>query len=101
MKDLCVPVPNFGENEIADIEVRVGDKKIQYSFRVESFPGEVEDELSVARDSVSASLARISRLKRSIESYDKDWELIQIFTPSENAQHIQVLYRKRRDRFNR
>jgi len=55
----------------------------------------VQDELSIADDDVSASLARIYRLKRSIESYDKDWELIQIFTPSENAQHIQVLYRKK------
>ena len=97
MRDLCVPVPDFGENEIADIELRVGDKKIQYSFRVESFPWEVENELSVADDDVSASLARIYRLKRSIESYDKDWELIQIFTPNENAQHIQVLYRKKQE----
>ena len=95
MKDLCIPVPDFAEDEIAEIELRVGGKKIQYSFRVESFPWEVEDELSVTDDDVSASLARIYRLKRSIESYDRDWELIQIFTPSENAQHIQVLYRKR------
>ena len=95
MKDLCVPIPNFGENEIADIELRVGDQKISYSFRVESFPWEVEDELSVSDDDVSASLARIYRLKRSIEGYDQDWELIQIFTPNDNAKHIQVLYRKR------
>jgi len=95
MKDLCVPIPNFGEDEIADIELRVGDKKISYSFRVESFPWEVEDELSVANDDVSASLARIYRLKRSIEGYDKDWELIQIFTPNDEARYIQVLYRKR------
>jgi hypothetical protein len=95
MKDLCVPIPDFGEDEIADIELRVGDEKISYSFRVESFPWEVEDELSVSNDDVSASLARIYRLKRSIEGYDKDWELIQIFTPNDNARHIQVLYRKR------
>ena len=95
MKDLCVPIPNFGEDEIADIELRVGDQKISYSFRVESFPWEVEDELSVTNDDVSASLARIYRLKRSIEGYDKNWELIQIFTPNDNARHIQVLYRRR------
>lgn len=95
MKDLCVPIPNFGEDEIADIELRVGNEKISYSFRVESFAWEVEDELSVANDDVSASLARIYRLKRAIEGYDKNWELIQIFTPSDNATHIQVLYRRR------
>ena len=95
MKDLCVPIPNFGEDEIADIELRVGDKKMSYSFRVESFPWQVDDELSVTNDDVSASLARIYRLKRSIEGYDKNWELIQIFTPNDNARHIQVLYRRR------
>ena len=62
---------------------------------MESFPWEVEDELSIADDDVSASLARIYRLKRAIEGYDKDWELIQIYTPLENARYIQVLYRKR------
>jgi hypothetical protein len=97
MKDLCLPIPDFSEDEIADIELRVGGRKIQYSFRVESFPWEVEDELSINEDDISASLARIYRLKRSIQSYDKDWELIQIYTPSENAQHIQVLYRRKRE----
>jgi hypothetical protein len=95
MKDLCVPIPHFGEDEIADIDLRVGDQKISYSFRVESFPWEVEDELSVTDDDVSASLARIYRLKRAIEGYDRDWELIQIYTPNENARYIQVLYRRR------
>ena len=95
MKDLCVPIPNFSEDEIADIELRVGDKKISYSFRVESFAWQIEDELSVENDDVSTSLARIYRLKKAIEGYDKKWELIQIFTPGDNATHIQVLYRRR------
>jgi hypothetical protein len=96
MKDLCVPIPNFGEQEIADIELRVGDEKILYSFRVESFPWDVEDELSIEDDEITNSLARIHRLKKAIESYDPGWELIQIFTPNENAQYIQVLYRQRK-----
>ena len=94
MKDLCVPIPNFGENEMAEIELRVGDHKIEYNFKVESFAWEVEDELTDKDDEVANSLARISRLKTAIKNYDKDWELIQIFTPSENATHIQVLYRR-------
>ena len=94
MKDLCVPIPNFGENEMAEIELRVGDQKIEYQFKVESFAWEVEDELTHEDDDVANSLARITRLKSAINNYSKDWELIQIFTPSENATHIQVLYRK-------
>ncbi len=96
MRDLCVPIPNFGEDEMAEIELRVGDQKISYKFKVESFPWEVEDELTHENDDVANSLARISRLRTSIKNYDKEWELIQIFTPSENATHIQVLYRRMR-----
>jgi hypothetical protein len=95
MKDLCVPVPNFGEQEIADIELKVGGQKIKYSFRVESFPWDVEDDLNIDGDEITRSLARIHRLKKAIESYNPEWELIQIFTPNENARFIQVLYRKK------
>ena len=94
MKDLCVPIPNFGEDEMAEIELRVGDQKIEYNFKVESFPWDVEDELTHKDDDVANSLARIARLKTAIKNYDREWELIQIFTPSENATHIQVLYRR-------
>lgn len=96
MKDLCVPIPNFGEQEIADIELKVGQERMQYSFRVESFPWDVEDDLTIDQDDISRSLARIHRLKKAIESYNPEWELIQIYNPNENARFIQVLYRRRR-----
>jgi len=95
MKDLCVPIPNFGDEEFAELELKIGKKKIKYSFRVVSFPWDVEDGLLVSGDELEISLARIYRLKKEIEGYDKNWELIQIFNPSENADHIQVLYRKK------
>jgi hypothetical protein len=95
MKDLTIPVPNLTEEEIAEVFVRVGEKKTSYDFRIESFPWDIEDELQEEDDELTRSLARITRLKNAIKNYDPDWELIQIYTPSENAQHIQVLYRKR------
>ncbi len=95
MKDLCVPVSGFREEDVAEVQLTVGERKIMYNFRVESFPWDIEDELSVFTDDVSRSLARIERLKNAIRNYDKDWELLQIFTPAENAKHIQVLYRKK------
>lgn len=97
MKDLCVPIPNLKDNEVAKLEVTVGEEKLKYEFRVESFVWETEDDLvNLTSNHVSRSLARITRLKHSIENYNRDWELIQIFTPSENSKYIQVLYRKRR-----
>ncbi|MBN2349708.1 MAG: hypothetical protein JXJ22_12750 [Bacteroidales bacterium] len=95
MKELCVPVPNFKDNEVAEVEVKLQNKIIKYNFRVESFPWEIKDEMSNLEHPLEKSLARITRLKNAIESYDKNWELIQIFNPSENSDFIQVLYRKK------
>lgn len=95
MKELCVPIPHFQEKESAEIILKVGDERINYNFRVVSFPWEVKDEYSNGDDELSKSLARITRLKNSINSYEKNWELIQIYTPLDEAKFIQVLYRQR------
>jgi len=96
LKDICIPLPGFGEEEIAELHLKVGDRKIVYDFRVESFPWDVEDNLNNGSDDdVSRSLARIERLRNAINKYDKSWELIQIFNPPENAKYIQVLFRKK------
>ena len=95
MKEICIPIPYLKEKEIAEVEVLLAGKKIQYDFRVESFPWEEENEFSTLSDPLEQSLARIYRLKSAIDGYDKDWELIQIFNPDEHADHIHVLYRKK------
>jgi hypothetical protein len=95
MKEICIPVPYLKDRDIAEVEVKLAGKKLKYSFRIESFPWEVENEFSSLTDPLERSLARIYKLKTSIENYDKDWELIQIFNPDENADHIHVLYRKK------
>ncbi len=97
LKDICIPIPGFGEEEVAELHLKIGDRKISYDFRVESFPWDVKDELNNGGDDdVSISLARIERLRNAINKYDKTWELIQIFNPPENAKYIQVLFRKKK-----
>lgn len=95
MKEICIPIPYLKDNDVAEVEVVVAGKKIKYDFRVESFPWEVENEFSSLADPLERSLARIYKLKNAIEGYSKEWELIQIFNPNENADHIHVLYRKK------
>jgi hypothetical protein len=95
MKEICIPIPFLKDNDVAEVEVVVAGKKIKYDFRVESFPWELENEFSSLADPLERSLARIYKLKNAIEGYSKEWELIQIFNPSENADHIHVLYRKK------
>ncbi|MEA1898801.1 MAG: hypothetical protein U9N53_14165 [Bacteroidota bacterium] len=95
MKELCIPIMQFGEDQSAEISLKVGEKRMQFEFRVASFPWEIEDDLSNGDDQISKSLARISRLKNAIGNYDTEWELMQIYTPIEDARFIQVLYRKK------
>jgi len=101
MKDLCIPIPHLNEKEIVEVDVTVSGQKAQYHFRVESFPWMVDDteiksfETEVINHHQALSLARVNKLKEAIANYDKDWELIQIYTPDENARFIQILYRKR------
>ncbi|MCD6566325.1 MAG: hypothetical protein J7K53_10325 [Bacteroidales bacterium] len=95
MRELCVPIPGFNSDQSAEIKLKIGKEKISYDFKVVSFPWDIEDELSVERDELSKSLARITRLKTAINDYSQEWELIQIFNPAEDASFIQVLYRKK------
>lgn len=95
MKELCIPIMHFGEDENAEIRLKIGGKEVQYNFRVASFEWDVKDDYSNGTDELSKSLARITRLKNSIKKYNPDWELIQIYTPLDDAKYIQVLYRKK------
>ena len=96
MKEICIPISNLGEDEIADVTLTIGGKQVNYSFRVESFPWSVNSEPATSDDeSIHASLDQIAQLRSSISNYDTNWELIQIYTPKVGATHIQVLFRKR------
>lgn len=95
MNQINLPIPSIKNDEPVEINMFVGKERKELHFKVVPFVWEVEDELSSQKDSTSVSLARISRLKKSIENYDKAWELLQIFAPLENSKFIQVLYRKK------
>jgi hypothetical protein len=98
MKEICIPVSHFLDDEIAEVTVKIGDREENYHFRVESFPWKSEAHTHESEDEyLTKSLKRIYKLKQAIESYDRQWELIQIFTPDEHATHIQVLYRKKKE----
>ena len=96
MKDLCIPLPGISEGNQADVHVFIGNKKIEYHFRIESFPwistSTVKNKRVNEKDMI---LERIKKLKKNLSDYDKDWELIQIFDPCFNSNFIQVLYRKK------
>lgn len=93
MKDITIPLVDFLEEQIAEVEVKINGKKRKYNFRIESFPWKIEEEFKdTNRDEIEL---KIESLRRNIENYDKTWELVQIFSPTENAKHVQVLFRQR------
>jgi len=93
MRDLCIPIPDFSHNEEVQLEVKVGNNKSIFNYKVVSFPWEVEIEEN--GEEILDAIYKINRLKSALTNYDKNWELIQIFTPSDNDKYIQVLYRKK------
>ncbi|MBN1482277.1 hypothetical protein EH223_08720 [candidate division KSB1 bacterium] len=92
MREICIPLPDFLEQQIANVEVTINGEKRRYNFRVESFPWEVEDEVGL--NEAQRVENRINRLKQNIESYDKNWRLVQIFKPSTGSSFIQVLFKQ-------
>ncbi len=88
MKDVNIPLPEFLEQQIAEIEVKINGKKRQYNFRVESFRWEPDGEVWPVDK-------KIQQLKEHIDDYNKSWELIQIFKPKDDSKYVQVLYRQR------
>ncbi len=96
MRDLCIPVPGICDGKQADVFVIVGNQKIEYHFRVESFPWEFNDARQIKKRSGNEKkLEQIKKLKKAISEYDKDWELVQIFDVRLNAKFVQALYRKK------
>ncbi|MUP36289.1 hypothetical protein [Labilibaculum euxinus] len=95
MREICVPIPLGDDNEVAEVEVKLANKKISVFFRLESFSWDVSKEIADKSDDITEKLLKIYNLKKLIADYDSDWELIQIFTPSESSKNIQVLFRKK------
>ena len=96
MREICVPIPFTDDNQVAEVEVKFEDKKITLAYRLESFLWDVSDDPEFnPEDDISEKLMKIFKLKKAIEEYDKNWELIQIFTPAEKSKYIQVLFRQK------
>ena len=88
MKEISIPLPDFLDKQIAEIEVKINGKKRLFNFKVEAFRWEPEDEVwSIEK--------RIKMLQQSIENYNKSWELIQIFRPKDDSKFIHVLFRQK------
>ncbi len=92
MKEISIPLPDFLDKQIAEIEVKINGKKRLFNYRIESFRWEPEDKDLTVEE-------KIKMLQNGLESYDKSWELIQIFKPKENSKFVQALFRQKGQTF--
>ncbi len=100
MNEISIPIPHFGENQIAEVEVTVNGKKKKYNYRVESFPWKVTVPAGDMEEQISETQLKIDNLRNMLEEYNHGWEIVQIFTPREQAEYIQVLFRQRHQHQN-
>lgn len=95
MKEIRIPLTDFKEDQTAEVTVNIAGKIQKYEYRVESFPWSKAENQS-KDDIVAQSLTKIYSLKEHIDGYNKDWELLQIYTPLEDAKYVQVLFRRKK-----
>ena len=94
MNEICVPIPRFAAEKSAEVVIKIADDTKRFNYRVEAFEWFPEEQL-VASQASTKGEERIHNLKGHIESYDKQWELIQIYNPGPRDKFIQVLFRQR------
>jgi hypothetical protein len=95
MTEIRLPIPPIVDDLPVEIEIRNTGSNQSILYKIVSFPFEKKDEQSRTNESSIVSVERIGKLKNMIETYDKSWELIQIFAPLSNSNFIQVLFRKK------
>ncbi|MCZ6706060.1 MAG: hypothetical protein O6942_09200 [Bacteroidetes bacterium] len=84
MNEICIHVPSLGEDQTVEVEVTVNGKTRLMNYRVKSFDwtlGGTDPE------------RRIDRLRSMINSYDPQWELVQIGSPDGHL--VPVMFRQR------
>ena len=84
MKEISIPLPDFIDKQIAEIEVKISSRKRQFNFKVESFRWEMDDEILTLDE-------KIKNLQYELKKYDKAWELIKYL----GLKTIQNLFRQK------
>ena len=79
MNDICVPLPRFEAAKSAHVEVRIENQRENYNYRVGAFKWITEEQLTNSLTKSHKFEETIQVLKSSIESHDKNWQLVQIY----------------------
>lgn len=81
MKEIVILVPEVDVDQNVEIDVRINGRKKTLKYRIEllRWEGDQSDE-------------RVTTLRKKINDYDKDWELVEIGAPT--GPDIPIVFRK-------
>lgn len=85
MREVVIQVPTLETEHNIDIEVKINGKKRTLNYRVEIVEWDTEE---------PSSHEKVTVLQHKIKEYDKNWELIQIGSPTRT--NIPIMFRKRK-----
>jgi hypothetical protein len=83
MNTVSIELPPIDAEKSVEVEVRVNGKKSLLSYRLEVFQW---------REWCRPEEQRVECLKRMIQSYDRQWQLMHIGTPTE--QMVPIMFRR-------
>lgn len=84
MREIVIFIPDVDSCQNVEIDVRINGKKRTLKYRVEIVEWEGDD----------PSADRVDILRRKIEAYDKDWQLMEIGAPA--SHQIPLMFRKKK-----
>lgn len=84
MNEICIHVPTLRDEQTVEVEVTVNGVRRLMNYRVESF------DWTLGGQDIRG---RIDRLRSLIDSYDPEWELVQIGIPDGDL--VPVMFRQR------
>ena len=84
MKEVVILIPDVDVEQNIEIEVRINGRKKTLQYRVELLTGEGNDD---------PPTDPVPILKKKIDEYDKDWELMEIGAPGKES--IPLMFRKK------
>ena len=87
MNELCIPLYATSDCVGAEVEVRMADTGKTLHYRLECFKLQTGEQ---SKDSTE----KVNQLRKFIQSYSADWELLQIMDTPKGCDYVQLLYRE-------
>ena len=90
MNSICIPFGPIADENRAEVEVRISGTGEVWKYRIETVQVQEESEDFYSKTD------EVERLQQYINSYNRDWELIQIFNKNVRTGNIHILYREKK-----